>query len=243
MSDENAGADNGAAPEGLVDHSTGEIIECPGEDCPLCSGEACDLCGAGSWNPNAPPCEHDTLERHSSAAEMRGLSAAVARAQAEFAGARVALDRGVQSTSEAREEDARAEASVMARAREAMDHRTLVDPDKGTTDQLLGDQLRATANARAFLDTLAAVSPRLVADLADRQAEIVRKVLDLEAKGTLALTLTYQPTKGGRVEVTAAIVAKPPKPAPPREVLEATPSGRLRRLAPVYTKPGRDHQE
>jgi hypothetical protein len=42
---------------------------CPGPDCPSCNGEACELCGAGlhTRGPDAPPCEHDVLERHSQA--------------------------------------------------------------------------------------------------------------------------------------------------------------------------------
>ena len=39
---------------------------CPGPDCPMCSGEACNKCGAGCSNtdPDRPPCEHDSLQRH-----------------------------------------------------------------------------------------------------------------------------------------------------------------------------------
>jgi hypothetical protein len=37
-------------------------------DCKRCSGEGCDKCGAGfmSRAPDAPPCEHDVVERHES---------------------------------------------------------------------------------------------------------------------------------------------------------------------------------
>lgn len=30
----------------------------------MCNGGACDKCGAGSWNYQAPHCEHDVVERH-----------------------------------------------------------------------------------------------------------------------------------------------------------------------------------
>ncbi|HEY4395967.1 MAG TPA: hypothetical protein VGP64_18010 [Polyangia bacterium] len=39
---------------------------CPGPDCVLCIGEGCEKCGAGltSRGVDAPPCEHDVIQRH-----------------------------------------------------------------------------------------------------------------------------------------------------------------------------------
>lgn len=41
---------------------------CPSAECPMCSGAACMLCGAGTrTRVDEPRCEHDVIERHTSA--------------------------------------------------------------------------------------------------------------------------------------------------------------------------------